>query len=630
MKKLFALVFVLAIMVFVAACRTDEPDTGDETGVTPQEGVTPVVPGETPAPGVTPTTDEFVFGELPAELGGVLPRNETLFFGGHQWGAPVSNNPFTLNPQNGMVMANEAMTNRNLVHECLFMFNHLTGQLVPLLAAGPYRWNADMSVLTVDINPDAHWSNGTPVLARDMERTWEMHEAIGTPTFGDYNLFFNRVVASGERTIEIHLNMENHNTLRAVEFLGRVFVLSADFIDERLAAHGGDLEAFRNDPWQENLIHSGPYRPRIMSIHQIVLERNDNYWGQAASMWGSLPAPRFIVHNIYESNDAKRASFAAGQIDVNQQFLANVWELWEAGLPISTFLPDPPFYLPGTMPSIWFNTTRPGLDQTVVRSAIAFAIDYEQIIAAAMSGYSPTFAEAPRSIAVPLPGEQRFVDNAALADLQWGNADIERANRILDEAGILRNANGIREWQGEELSFTLMCPSGWSDWEASLAIVAAAGAHIGINLTTNFVEMSVWVESMQTGDFDIIMNSTAVTSISAPWSRAFGALHIPDPDAERFFRAPHRLYNPEINDLIVRAGRETDEARLREYMTEISRFILTEKPFVALMYRPSWFHTVNESVWTGFPEYGDGTNIPPQAVLEGYAIATLYRIRPIN
>jgi peptide/nickel transport system substrate-binding protein len=44
------------------------------------------------------------------------------------------------------------------------------------------------------------------------------------------------------------------------------------------------------------------------------------------------------------------------------------------------------------------------------------------------------------------------------------------------------------------------------------------------------------------------------------------------------------------------------------------------------MYRPDKFHAVNESVWTGYPEAGDGKNIPPLVLCDGYSIAGLYNI----
>jgi len=572
---------------------------------------------------------DVVFGSLP---GGALPRNETMFFGGQQWGTPIGNNPFMVgNPNNQMVIqVNNIGSERLLVFETLYMFNMLDGQLYPLLASGQPTWNADMTILTVNLNPNAHFNDGSPVRARDVVATFDMHVRIGTAWGVEYAQFISQVTAVGDHTVQFHLNMDNFIPLRVLEWTARVFIHPEAFLNRKMAQHNNNIEAFRADPWHEP-VSSGPYRPVLLSSQMVVFERDENYWGQHPSMWGRLPAPRFIAHNIFANNDVKRAAFARGEIDMNQQFLVNVSDMWESdGLPISTFLPEAPYHIPGTMPAIWFNTTRPGLDQRVVRQAIAYAIDFEQIIAAAMSGQSPTFAQAPRSIALP-GGEQRFVDNAALAHLQWANADIARANAILDAAGIVdTDGNGIREFNGQDLRFTLMCPMGWSDWEASLEIVAAAGAAIGIELTTQFVEFVVWFDAQQTGAFDILMQNTASTGISAPWSRAFHALYVADPNAERVFFAFHRLQNQAINDLIMRAGRETDEAVLRQYFTEISRFMLEEKPFVALMYRPWFFHTVNESVWTGWPEAGDGTNIPPMVMKNGFGVAGLFNVRPVR
>jgi len=630
LRMIIALALTVALLAACGQAATPPPAPApqapaDATAPATDAGTADTAAADDTAPAAT-DAGEAVFGTLP----GTLPRNETLFFGGLQWGTPVSNNPFTLNPNNPMVIETPISGARVAVFETLYMFNQIDGQLHPLLADGPYTWNDDMSVLTVNIKPEAHFNNGTPLTSRDVVVTFDTHLYVGTGLGLEYSAFIASITADGDHTVNLNLNMDNFNPLRVLEFLGRVYVLSADFIEERMAYHNNSIDDFRNDPWPQP-VHSGPYAPIFLSNTMVVLERDDNYWGQSSAMWGSLPAPRFLVHNIYGSNDATRASFAQGQIDVNQQFITNVWEMWEDGLPISTFLTEPPFYLPASMPAIWFNTTRPGLDQRAVRQAIAFAIDYQQIIVAAMSGYSPTFDAAPRSIAAPLEGEQRFVDNAALADLQWANQDIARANQVLDDAGIIdTDGDGIREWNGENLSFTLMCPMGWNDWEASLEIVAAAGAAIGIELSTNFVETVVWTEAQQTGDFDILMLAAAPTSISAPWSRAFQTLFVEDPNAERVFWGFHRLHDPDINDLIMRAGAETDEAVLREYFTEISRFLLEEMPLVYLMYRPWLFHTVNESVWSGFPEQGDGTNIPPQILLNGHGIGGLFNIFPIG
>ncbi|MDR1639056.1 MAG: hypothetical protein LBT59_05105, partial [Clostridiales bacterium] len=71
-------------------------------------------------------------------------------------------------------------------------------------------------------------------------------------------------------------------------------------------------------------------------------------------------------------------------------------------------------------------------------------------------------------------------------------------------------------------------------------------------------------------------------------------------------------------------------AELKALYTEAVKIYLTDVPSFALMYRPELFHAVNESVWTGFPEQGDGDNIPPTDLTDGYGIAGLYNLRLVG
>ena len=205
--------------------------------------------------------------------------------------------------------------------------------------------------------------------------------------------------------------------------------------------------------------------------------RDDNYWGQDASMWGKLPAPKYLAHVIYADNDAGLAALKAGQVDVSQQFIANVQDLWLVDhLPISTYYPDAPYGIGASLPTAFYNLDSYGLDQVAVRKAIAIAVDYDTIIANAMTNQSATFTQVPRSLMNPSPYEQALYDHAAVADLQWAGNDIAGAKALLDAAGIIdTNGDGWREYNGQTLHYVATCPNGWTDWQAAIEIVAAAG-----------------------------------------------------------------------------------------------------------------------------------------------------------
>lgn len=632
-QKVLALMLAVMMVVSVfAACQQETPTSSTEPESVSEPASEPESepasePESEPEETEPEETEDVVFG---SDLG-TLPRNETLYYNGIQWATPASNSPFHSNPQNGLVAdANESA--RITVWETLYMFNQNDGKAYPLLADGEvdgYSFNADQTELTVTLKSAAKWSDGTPVTAEDVKATFDAHVKVSSNPGTNYGPYIAEIVAQDASTVVIKANTDSHNPQKMKEFLTQVYIMQKAFIDKKFEEHGDDVEAFKNDAWFEDFPHSGPYMPVLLSSQKTVIQRDDNYWGQDASMWGELPAPKYLVHNIFKDNAAGRLALTQGEVDVAQQFMDKVPDMWNVdGLPVSTYYDEPLCYQSASMPSIYFNTTKSPWNEKAVREAIAYAIDYDQINSSAMSGYSPTFEEAPRSLAIAtLEGESKYIDYDALTDLQWTGRDYDRANKVLDDAGFLdTDGDGIREVNGENISGTCMCPKGWNDWEASLEVVAQAGKEIGLDLSTQFVDASVWTESLQTADFDIIMNGMPSTSISAPWGRAYQVLDVKDANADRVYWGYHRLQNDEINAKVLAASTETDEAKLKEIYTELSKYLLEEKPAVALMYRPSKFHTVNESVWTGFPEADDGNNIPPQICMDGYGIAALYNL----
>ena len=69
-----------------------------------------------------------------------LPREETLYFAGQQWGAVNSWNPVGTNQNNAMAIAGNAGGYRTTMFETLFMFDFMTGEKKGLLADS-YEWN---------------------------------------------------------------------------------------------------------------------------------------------------------------------------------------------------------------------------------------------------------------------------------------------------------------------------------------------------------------------------------------------------------------------------------------------------------------------------------------------------------
>jgi peptide/nickel transport system substrate-binding protein len=625
-------IIVCALLVFAAAAcsnnntPTPAPATESPAAQAP-EAATEAPAAEPEAPAETEAT--------PAETADVLqelPRNETLYFGGQQWGAINSWNPYSANTNNGMVNGGGASA-RATMFETLYMYNLLDGKLYPLLADGQPVWNDTLTELTIKINGDARWSDGTPVTADDVAYTWDTHVKYQTGVGVLNSPYIASITATDSSTVVIKAVLDANgqaNPLMIEDFIPRNPVAQKAWTQALEARTGGNAQALMDDV-AEDVVYSGPYGPYYEDDQKVVLIRNETYWG--VSLWGSLPVPKYLAHAIYSDNAATQVAFAEGAIDVNQQFLANVEKMWlEQGLSISTYIDEAPYGICTSTPSAWFNLKSYGLDQVAVRKAIALAVDYDSVIANAMTNQSPTFQQAPRSLMSPTEGEQAMYDHAAVADLQWIGKDIDGAKKLLDDAGIVdSDGDGWREYNGQKLTYNAVCPDGWTDWQASMSLVAEAGQNIGIDITTYYptwdVYQTVFTDGNQT-DYDIFMYAGDGAGPTYPWNRVRQRLSSEYIGTVNNWSGNFGGYSNARADEIIKAiPTTTDPDELKALYTEAIEIYLTDVPSFALMYRPEVFYAVNESVWTGFPEQGDGLNIPPTDLTDGYGIAGLYHLR---
>ncbi len=567
-----------------------------------------------------------------------LPREETLYFGGQQWDPIVGYNPLGDNMNNGLILSAAPRGTRTVMFETLYMYNGLDGKLYPLLADGDYAWNDDLTVLTLKIKPAAKWSDGKPVTADDVVATWDVSTKIQNGTYTGYAPYIEGIEnVDGAVVIKAKLNDEGKpaNPLQVLNFLCGVYIVQKDWAEGLCAKHNDDQTAIRTDPTPD-AVYSGPYGPYFANDQLVAFVRNDNYWGQDASMWGKLPAPKYLAHTIYKDNDATLVAFQAGQIDVNQQFIANVQKLWEEqGLPIATYSDEPPYGICATMPTAWYNMDIPVMQVKEVRKAIAMAVDYDNIIENAMTNQSPSFADVPRSVMNPTAGEQAMYDHEAVKDLQWVGKDYEGAKALLDAAGIVdSDGDGWREYEGKKISLKACCPDGWTDWQAAMNMVAEAGKAIGIEIIATFPTwdqyQTVFTKGAQT-EYEIFMWSPAGAEPAAPWSRVRAFMSSEFVGVDNNWSGNFGHYkNERIDEIIKQIPLTTDEAELKALYTEATKIYLDEVPSFSLMYRPEVFHAVNETVWTGYPEKDDGNNIPPMDCTDGYGIAALYNLELVK
>lgn len=638
-RKIFLVSLIVALSLILGACApAAEPPAVEEPVAEEPVVEEPVV--EEPVV-EEPEEEEPAAAGVDVDIAAVaaaLPRNETLYIAGLQWSPVVGWNPYSSNNNNAMGFAAGANA-RVPIFETPYMYNMIDGEQYPLLADGDWEWNEDMTAITFKLKEAAKWSDGTPVTAEDVAYTFATNVKYETNAGVGYGEFIETIEAVDPLTVVVKAKLNDEGTavnpLQLIAYISSEYVVQKAWTEALEERAGFDATALKEDTG-EDFVASGPYTKFYTDDQKVVYVRDDNYWGQDASMWGKLPVPKYLAHAIYADNAAGFLALKAGEVDVSQQFNANVQELWLVdNLPISTWMDDAPYGLTASLPTAYFNSNSYGLDNLAVRQAIAYAVDYDTIIANAMTNQSPTFDQVPRSVMNPTDGEQALYDQEAVADLQWVGNDIEGATAILDAAGIVdTDGDGWRELDGVKLSYNAVCPNGWSDWQAAMEIVAAAGEKIGIEITTLFPEWGVYQTVFTDGgqeEYDIFMVWSNGAGPTNPWGRVRQLMSSEFAGLTGNWNGNWGGYvNPRIDEIIAEIPATTDQDRLIELYTEATEIYLTDIPSFTLMYRPDQFYTVNETIWTNYPSADDGRNIPPMNLLDGLSIAALFELELVN
>jgi peptide/nickel transport system substrate-binding protein len=334
----------------------------------------------------------------------------------------------------------------------------------------------------------------------------------------------------------------------------------------------------------------------------------------------------YIVHPIFKSNDDGNLAFQRGEVDLSQQFTPQIWQMWEnMKLPVGTWFNQEPYHLPGNLPTMHVNVQRAGLNNPSVRRALAYAINYPQIAATAMSRYS---VPAQASLMVTGGIEEKFMDAAGIANNGW-TYDPTRAVAILEgELGAKKGSDGIYTLpDGSRLGpWQVITPYGWTDWMTALELVSQGAKAVGLDISTNFPEAPVVNTSVGNGDFDLALWPVSGVSAASPWLRFRDILDnrgVP-PVGQRAFWDFDRYSNPEVPALLDSAAAASDESQQKSYFDSIDNVFRTDIPAIPLMYRPLEFYEFNQSVWTGFPTSDHPTAPPTQS---GAGIKMLYLLK---
>lgn len=556
---------LLLILSLLAGCQTNAPATeGEKTTESPE------------------TSDD--------------PRQQTLFVTGMQWNPAQNFNWFS-----GWPAWPTDTTANPMVYEPLFLYNSVTDKLSPFLGES-YEW-VDSLKLKVILHEGTKFSDGEVLDTSDILYTLEAAKRYWTSWTG-YTEGLEAIEVIDAKTIQFTFIAKNFNEKNALEMLARMPVLPEHIWAAKETEFGNEatkLAEFFND----SPVGSGAYSVDFHDETQIRTKRNDAWWGKDVH---GLPAPKYITHLIYNSNDASTLDLKKGVLDYSQNFISKVWELKDSG--VKTYLEQAPYYAEETLPTFFINLHKAGLNNVEVRRALAYALNYPDITDKAMNGYSSIIEPS----LMVFDYEKAYLDQEQIKNLAW-SYDVDKANAILDGIGAAKGKDGIRVLpDGTRLGpWKVECPAGWTEWNATIEIAAQNAKAVGIELVPSFTEWGVYDNNKSQGTFDLTMDTPAGYATPSGLTRRAHALLNSEnvaPIGEAAYWNYGRYDNKRVNEILREVGSVTDETKKKELLTELNVIYLTDVPTLPLYYRPSVFYTFNETVWKNFPIESDGKNIP--------------------
>ncbi|MCQ2062695.1 MAG: ABC transporter substrate-binding protein [Fibrobacter sp.] len=550
-----------------------------------------------------------------------FPRSETLYIGGFDWAPPASFNPLDYDP-NFPIDGNV-----RLMYETLMTTNQLDGVLEPMLADG-YKQTAND--ITVHLDPRAKWNNGQPVTVDDVVFSFMVDSILPTPRHGNWE-YLESVKATGDNNIVFTFAKNNLNPLIILNAIAETSILPKSvfepIINDAKKGKTYDYSVITNFKNDANPVVSGPYNLKKYSPDKIVLERQDNYWGNV-KYEGKMPAPKYIIHSLYNGNNHFNSAMTKGNLDVSSVFLPRIWD--KARDSIRAWSRNEPYHLPRSITTLFIAHQNPPFDDVAFRKAMTYSINFEKIKARAISNYTP---EVQAGFILPFGSEEKFFNKEDAAKVGYG-FNVETAKKILTDAGYSWNSDGVMlDKSGKPMrTIYIECPSGWTDWEDAIKVIVASFQEVGIPAEEKFVDYSVWDKDLRQGTFDLAMK-TQTTEISAatPWARfdqVMGSVSY-RPVGEDAFANQGRYKNENANKLLAKIPAITDQKELTAAYRELNKIFMETIPVIPIMYRPSQYYQFSTKHWTNFPTE-ENPYAPPQHLIIAAGVKALWQIQPVK
>ena len=424
---------------------------------------------------------------------------------------------------------------------------------IPDLATS-YDVSDDALTYTFHLRDNAKWSDGEAVTSADVLYTF--NEIV------DKSYAFESVFASvtsmeapDDYTVVLKLSEPDGSFLANLSWYG-TFILPEHVLK------GTDW--MTNDEFSNNPVTCGPFKfDQWNKGTDVQIVRDDNYWGDA-------PKLDRVIFTVVSDGNTMYQAWLNGEIDEISAYYIPTTDL--EGIMADT---ENYYTVTQVWPSPWyitFNLEDEHFGNPLVRKAVMYGVDREDVSVKATGGYKPA-----NDHFIP----DNFVD-AVNDEAKEADYDLAKAQALLEEAGYTKDANGYYF----ECTFAVM--DGFDDF---CKVIADNMEKMGIKVNLTVLDYNIWVEQcLDNYDFEI----TALGGFQGPdvlgttrrWTTD-GAVNV-----ARYSRA-------EVDELAKKATQAATDEERNECIKQVQTYLAEDVPFVLC---------VNYADYSPFKSYIKGNN----------------------
>ena len=469
------------------------------------------------------------------------------------------------------------------------------------------------------LNPNAKWSDGTPVTPEDVIFTYETYTAKGRPPYSKRMDKIAKIEKTGERGVKFTFNEKSDREFPLIIALTPIIPKHA-------------TSATFEEPSLNTVVGTGPYVvDKIEPGTRITFKKNPDYWGKDLAVKKGLDNFDTVSIDYFKDETAQFEAFKKGLFDVYPEGDPAKWAknydfqaVTDGKVKKEAFVSG----TPANMFSFVFNTRRPVFADQKVRTALAMLYDFEWTNKNLFEGaYSRTgsFWQNSELSALGIPaseGEKALLQPYAdkllpeVMDGTWKPVETDGSGRdretilkavmLLKEAGFNMANQKMADSDGKPLSFEILCANGS---EEKLALVYQRTlAKVGIDAQVRTVDDAQYQQRRQVWDFDMVM-ATYSASLS-PGIEQVGRWGSSSKEGEGTFNYAG-VAEPGIDAMIVAMGKSKTRAEFVDAVRALDRLLISGQYVVPLHHlKEQWI-----ARW-------DRVEHPEKTALFGYQLPT--------